>query len=89
MHTSLVTEELDRVSVTVGPHATAATEDFCALPRLEKAGYAAEDRAFLDAVLGERAPSPDAEDAYRAVEMVEACYRAVRSGAPVPLPLDV
>ena len=56
--------------------------------RLEKASYAEEDRRFLDAVLGERPPSPDADDGNRAVELVEARYRAVTAGVPVPLPPD-
>jgi myo-inositol 2-dehydrogenase/D-chiro-inositol 1-dehydrogenase len=86
-HAALVTEEMDRVSATVGPRAPAVAEDFSLLDRLDKSGYVEENRAFLDAVLGERAPSPDAEDAYRAVELVEACYRAVATGAAVPLPL--
>jgi myo-inositol 2-dehydrogenase/D-chiro-inositol 1-dehydrogenase len=89
IHTALVTEELDRVSATLAPRAPAAIEDFSALPRLEKDGYLLGDRRFIDAVLGEALPSPDAEDGYRAVELVEACYRAVTDGRPVPLPLDI
>jgi myo-inositol 2-dehydrogenase/D-chiro-inositol 1-dehydrogenase len=87
-HTALVTEEVERVSITSGPRAPVTVTDCTALSRLEKAGYAEEDRRFLDAVLGQCAPSPDAEDAYRAVELVEACYRAVGGGA-VTLPLDI
>ena len=86
-HAALVTEEMDRVSATVEPRAPAAIEDFSHLGRLDKSGYVEEDRAFLDAVLGERAPSPDAEDGYRAVELVEACYRAVATGGVIELPL--
>src|SRR5262249_30765380 len=87
VHTALVTEELDRVSATGGARTLATTEDVSALGRLEKHGYLEEDRAFLDAVLGVRPPAPDAEDAYRAVELVEACYRAVTAGDAVSLPL--
>ncbi|MBI2761181.1 MAG: Gfo/Idh/MocA family oxidoreductase [Chloroflexi bacterium] len=85
VHTSLVTEELDRVSVTQGPRAPVESTDMTMLSRLDKSGYAAEDSAFLDAVLGLRPPSPDAEDGYRAVELVEACYRAVATGERVAL----
>lgn len=87
-HTALVTEEIDRVSATLVPRGPVAVEEFGLLGRLEKSGYLEEDRAFLDAVLGERPPSPDVEDAYRAVELVEACYRAVRDGGVIELPLD-
>ena len=88
IHTALVTEEMDRISITTAPRALVEVTDVSALGRLDKNGYAEEDRRFLDAVLGERAPSPDAEDAYRAVELAEACYRAVRTGVPMSLPLD-
>lgn len=86
-HTALVTEEMDRVSATLAPRGPVAVEEFGLLGRLEKSGYLEEDRAFLDAVLGERPPSPDAEDAYRAVELVEACYRAATDAGIVLLPL--
>jgi myo-inositol 2-dehydrogenase/D-chiro-inositol 1-dehydrogenase len=88
-HTALVTEEVERLSVTTGPRAAVTVTDVTSLGRLDKAGYFAEDQAFLDAVLGECAPSPDAEDGYRAVELVEACYRAVVTGTPVTLSLDL
>jgi len=87
-HSALVTEELDRVSVTDAPRSLVTIEDVTALTRLEKHGYRVEDAHFLDAALGERPPSPDAEDAYRAVELVEACYRAVTSQERVVLPLS-
>lgn len=86
-HTSLVTEEMDRLSVTTGVRAPAQVTEAAELPALERSGYAAEDSAFLDAALGLSLPSPDAEDAYRAVELVEACYRAVATGERVGLPL--
>jgi myo-inositol 2-dehydrogenase / D-chiro-inositol 1-dehydrogenase len=85
VHTGLVTEELDRVSMTRGPRSQVKTTDVTALSRLDKSGYAAEDAAFLDAVLGLHAPSPDAEDGYKAVELVDACYRAVTTGERVGL----
>ena len=61
-HTALVTEELARLSLTLGPRAAVTIEDFSALDRLDQLGDAEEDRRLLDAVLGDRAPIPDAED---------------------------
>jgi myo-inositol 2-dehydrogenase/D-chiro-inositol 1-dehydrogenase len=58
------------------------------MPFEEKWGYVEEDRLFLSAVLGEHPPVVTAEDGYRATELVEATYRAVRSGTPVRLPLE-
>jgi myo-inositol 2-dehydrogenase/D-chiro-inositol 1-dehydrogenase len=86
-HSLLMTEEIERLTMTAGPRATVNMTDVSALGRLDKAGYADENRRFLDAIEGIRPVEPDAEDAYRAVELVEACYRAVTSGAPVNLPL--
>jgi myo-inositol 2-dehydrogenase/D-chiro-inositol 1-dehydrogenase len=87
-HTALVTEELERVSATLAPRAPVLVEEFSALGRLEKHGYLEENRRFLDTVLGGPPASPDAEDGYRAVELVEACYRAVATGERVTLSLE-
>jgi myo-inositol 2-dehydrogenase/D-chiro-inositol 1-dehydrogenase len=61
--------------------------DCTAMPFEQKWGYAAEDRLFIDAALGERAPAVTALDGYRATELVDACYRAARDGRPITLPL--
>jgi myo-inositol 2-dehydrogenase/D-chiro-inositol 1-dehydrogenase len=53
----------------------------------EKWGYVEEDRRFIAAALGEGPPAVTAEDGYRATELVEAVYQAVRSGSAVRLPL--
>ena len=55
------------------------------MPFEQKWGYAAEDRLFIDAVLGERAPAVTALDGYRATELVDACYRAVRDRLKLPI----
>jgi myo-inositol 2-dehydrogenase/D-chiro-inositol 1-dehydrogenase len=57
------------------------------MPFEQKWGYVAEDRLFIDAVLGERGPAVTAEDGYRATELVEACYQTVREDRLVTLPL--
>jgi myo-inositol 2-dehydrogenase / D-chiro-inositol 1-dehydrogenase len=86
-HSMLLTEEADRLTMTTGARATVNVTDVTSLGRLDKAGYADENRRFLDSVLGIRLPDPGAEDAYRAVELVEACYRAAESDTPITLPL--
>jgi myo-inositol 2-dehydrogenase/D-chiro-inositol 1-dehydrogenase len=63
-----------------GDHATAVTEGF------ERLGYEQEEQAFLEAIVTGRPTPVSAEDAYRAVELVDACYRsAAADGAPVRL----
>lgn len=86
-HAAVVTEELERASFNPGIRAQVEAIDCTAMPFEEKWGYVTEDRLFIDAVLGERPPAVTAEDGYRATELVEACYRAARTGEPVSLPL--
>jgi len=86
-HAAVVTEELERASFSPGMRAQVEGIDCTAMPFEEKWGYAVEDRFFIDAVLGERPPAVTADDGYRATELVEACYRAARTGEPVALPL--
>jgi len=86
-HASAVTEELERAAFSPGPRVQAEAIDCAAMPFEHKWGYAAEDRLFIDAVLGERPPAVTAEDGYRATELVEASYRAARERRPVTLPL--
>ena len=52
------------------------------LSKEEKWGYAQEDRAFIDSILTGAPAAVTALDGYKAVELVDACYRAVRSGEP-------
>lgn len=79
-HWSLVTEEMERVIHAPGLGAEVKVREFFPVPIAEKWGYALEDRSFVTAVLeGTDSPVP-AGDAYRTVELVEACYQSARSG---------
>lgn len=86
-HSTIMTEELERASFCPAPRAEVEAVDCLAMPFERKWGYTEEDRLFIDAVLGECRPPATAEDGYRAVELVEAVYRAVRTGQRVALPL--
>ena len=86
-HQSVVTEEMERVTVSPGVGREIVTRDFFQLPMEEKWGYRAEDTLFVDAILSGRRPPVTAEDGLRATELVEACYRSARTGAEVTLPL--
>jgi myo-inositol 2-dehydrogenase / D-chiro-inositol 1-dehydrogenase len=62
--------------------------DFFQLPMPDKWGYHEEDRRFVDAIVGGTPPPVTAEDGYKAIELVEACYRSARhDGARIRLPL--
>jgi myo-inositol 2-dehydrogenase/D-chiro-inositol 1-dehydrogenase len=86
-HQAVVTEEMERVTVSPGVGREIATRNYFQLPMEEKWGYRAEDKMFVDAILGGQDPPVTAEDGLRATELVEACYRSARTGAEVPLPL--
>jgi len=86
-HAAVVTEELERATFSPGPREAADGVDCAAMPFERKWGYVMEDRVFVDAALGERPPAVTADDGYRATELVEACYQAVRERRPITLPL--
>jgi myo-inositol 2-dehydrogenase/D-chiro-inositol 1-dehydrogenase len=82
-HATLVTREVESLTASLaldGHHTTHTTGQ---LPREEKWGYVQEDRAFVDAILDQRPAAVSAVDGFKAVELVDACYRAARSGARV------
>jgi myo-inositol 2-dehydrogenase/D-chiro-inositol 1-dehydrogenase len=87
-HCTVVTEELERAWFSPGMREQVEAVDCFHMAFEEKWGYVEEDRLFISAVLGERPPAVTAEDGYRATELVEATYRAVRTGKPVRLPLE-
>lgn len=85
-HRTVVTEELERAWFSPGMRDQVEALDCYQMPFEQKWGYATEDRLFIDACQGERPPAVTAEDGYRATELVEACYQAVKSEKSVTLP---
>lgn len=88
VHSTVVTEELERAWFSPGVREQVEAVDCFHMPFDQKWGYIEQDRLFIDAALGERPPVVTVEDGYRATELVEAVYRAVRDGGVVRLPLD-
>jgi myo-inositol 2-dehydrogenase / D-chiro-inositol 1-dehydrogenase len=84
-YATAVTEEADRVTFQLGVDEAPEVLDVRALPWVERFGYVAGDRAFIAAVRGEAPPPVNALDAYRAVELVDACYRAAETRELVAL----
>jgi myo-inositol 2-dehydrogenase/D-chiro-inositol 1-dehydrogenase len=87
-HCTVVTEELERASFSPGMRDQVEAIDCFQMAFELKCGYVEEDRLFIDAALGERPPAVTAEDGYRATELVEAVYRAARTGQTISLPLE-
>jgi len=84
-HAVAVTEEVDRATIQLGLEAEPASREYTRLSWAERWGYVAENAAFLAAVRGEAPPAAGASDALRAVELVDACYRAAETGEAVRL----
>ncbi len=88
-HALLVSEDLDRVRHTTreAPHA-----EWRQLPSPDLVtlwGYAAEDRAFVDACLGLAASPVTVDDAFHSIAVLDAAYASIRQGgAPVPVPKE-
>ncbi len=85
-HQAIVTEGFERLTFTPGLGQPAVTRDFSALPMPERLGYLQEDRLFVESIAHGRPSGVTAEDAYCAIELVDACYRSAASGG-VPVRL--
>jgi myo-inositol 2-dehydrogenase/D-chiro-inositol 1-dehydrogenase len=86
-HAQIVTEEMEKVSYVPGLEQPIVQHDFFQLSIPDKWGYREEDRCFVDAILA-GTPPVTAEDGYKAVELVEACYQSAQhNGARLRLPL--
>ena len=87
-HSCLITEEMSKIRYSPGLKREIRTWDFSKLP-IEKAwGYEEEDKLFIDALLGKEKIPVDVREGYKAVELVEACYRSARTGKSVELPIN-
>jgi myo-inositol 2-dehydrogenase/D-chiro-inositol 1-dehydrogenase len=85
METLVISDELGPLSAGDKPEVPSkyTTRSMQELSKEEKWGYKQEDRAFVDAIVN-GAPAPvTAEDGYKSVELVDACYRSVATGERV------
>lgn len=82
-HATLVTREMESLSVSSNLEGHFTEQSMQQLAREEKWGYAQEDRAFIDAIVNGTPPPVTALDGLRSVEIVNAVYESVRTNAPV------
>lgn len=86
-HALLVSEDLDRVRHTTREAPHAEWRHLPSAGTLEQWGYVAEDRAFIDACLGQAPPPVTAADAFHSIAVLEAAYASIRDcGRPVLVP---
>lgn len=87
-HATITTREMESISYSEGLDGRYSTRSMQQLSKEEKWGYAQEDRAFVDSILDGAAPAVTALDGFKSVELVDACYRAVRTGERVHIGCD-
>jgi myo-inositol 2-dehydrogenase/D-chiro-inositol 1-dehydrogenase len=79
-HRTILTQEMEHLIDSQGFDANFQTYSFHMNEKEERWGYVQEDKAFLDAIINNSAPPVTALDGYKAVELVEKVYEAIRSG---------
>ncbi|HKQ52506.1 MAG TPA: Gfo/Idh/MocA family oxidoreductase [Pyrinomonadaceae bacterium] len=79
-HKTIATREMEALVASEGMEGKQVTLSMHQLTKEEKWGYLQEDRAFVDSILASAPPPVTAHDGYKSVELVDACYRAVRTG---------
>ncbi|MBK7393483.1 MAG: Gfo/Idh/MocA family oxidoreductase [Chloracidobacterium sp.] len=82
-HRTIMTEEMDRLIDSNGMDANFETHSFHMREKEERWGYVQEDRTFIDSILNGTEPPVTALDGFRAVQLVESVYEAIRSDRPV------
>ncbi len=79
-HQTVTTREMESIVFSEALNGEHRVQSMQLLSKEEKWGYAQEDKAFVDAVEGGTTAPVTALDGYKSVELVDACYRAVRTG---------
>ncbi len=86
-HALLVSEDLDRVRHATREQPHAEWQRLPSAGLLDLWGYIEEDRAFIDACLGDAPPPVTARDAFHSIAVLDAAYTSIaRGGQPVPVP---
>lgn len=81
-HSTIVTREMESLVYSEGLDGRHVERSMHQLSKEEKWGYAQEDRAFIDAIVGGRPPAVTAFDGFKSVELVDAVYKSVKHGKP-------
>ncbi len=79
-HRTIMTEEMERLLDSKGTDPNFETHSFHMVEKEERWGYAQEDIAFIDSIIAGTEPPVTALDGYRAVDLVESVYEAIKTG---------
>jgi myo-inositol 2-dehydrogenase / D-chiro-inositol 1-dehydrogenase len=79
-HTTIETREMESFAYTEGHDGKPIERSFEQLSKEEKWGYLQEDQSFIASIIAGLLPAVTALDGFKAVELVDACYRSVNKG---------
>jgi myo-inositol 2-dehydrogenase/D-chiro-inositol 1-dehydrogenase len=82
-HRTITTREMETLVSSEGLEGREVNLSMHQLSKEEKWGYAQEDRAFVDSIITATPAAVTALDGYKSVELVDACYRAVKTGEQI------
>lgn len=82
-HATIVTGEMESLVYSEGLDGQNVERSMHQLSKEEKWGYAQEDRAFIDSIIGGLPPAATAFDGFKSVELVDAVYESVRTGQSI------
>src|ERR1044072_5092118 len=82
-HATIVTREMESLTYSDGMDGRHVEKSMHQLPKEEKWGYAQEDRAFVDSIVGGLPPAVSAHDGLKSVELVAAVYESVKTGQQI------
>ena len=78
-HATLVTREMESLVYTESVDGKHVEHSMHHLSKEEKWGYVYEDKSFIDSIITASPPAVTALDGLKSVELVDACYRSVKS----------
>ncbi|HEY7783674.1 MAG TPA: Gfo/Idh/MocA family oxidoreductase [Pyrinomonadaceae bacterium] len=82
-HTTIATREMESLVYTEGLDGRVVERSMHQLPKEEKWGYLQEDQSFIDSIVYGKTPAVTALDGFKAISLVEGCYRSAKSGKAV------
>lgn len=85
-HALLQSEDMDRARHATREAPGAPWQTFLSPDTITALGYVAEDKAFVDACLGEAPPPVTVDDAFHTIAVISAAYASLRAdGRPEPV----
>lgn len=82
-HSTITTREMESLVYNDALDGRNIEQSMHQLPKEEKWGYLQEDKSFIDSITKGLSPAVTAHEGYKAVELVDSCYRSVSTGEAV------